>query len=79
MENNCSIYSIPNYNRAYLPSNGKNSSYEYSKYLEIVYDIIQNYQNIYEIIVGGDLDWSLLQSRLNKHDKLLKNLMVGYE
>ncbi|CAG2231590.1 unnamed protein product [Mytilus edulis] len=68
-----------NYNiciiNAYLPTNDKDSAYEYSECLDIIFDIIQKYQDLYEIILCGDLNGTLLHSRSNKHDKLLKNFV----
>ena len=49
----------------------KNSAYKYSDCLDIIYDIVQKYQDTHEIILCGDLNDTLQNSRSNKYDKLL--------
>lgn len=68
-----------NYNlciiNAYLPTQDKDSVYEYSNCLDIIYDIVHKYQETHEIILCGDLNGTLLKTRSNKHDRLLRELV----
>jgi hypothetical protein len=60
---------------AYLPTHGTNSSEEYRECLDVIHDIIQKYHESHVIFLCGDLNGTLLQSRMNKHDRLLKELI----
>jgi hypothetical protein len=57
---------------AYLPTQNTNSQVEYSEYLDVIFDIIVKYQSQYQIILCGDLNGTVMESRNNKHDQLLK-------
>ncbi|CAG2228458.1 unnamed protein product [Mytilus edulis] len=59
----------------YMPTCNTDSQYEYRECLDIVYDIIQKYQESHKIILCGDLNGTLLDSRNNKHDKILKSFV----
>ncbi|CAC5376464.1 E3.1.11.2 [Mytilus coruscus] len=58
---------------AYMPTCNTDSQYEYRECLDIIFDIIQKYQETHKIILCGDLNGTLLDSRNNKHDKILKS------
>ncbi|CAG2188601.1 unnamed protein product [Mytilus edulis] len=60
---------------AYMPTINTNSEIQYSECLDIIFDIIEKHQSKYIIILAGDLNGSLLQTRTNKHDKLLKEFV----
>ena len=60
---------------AYLPTHGTNSSEEYRESLDVIHNIIQKYRESHVIFLCGDLNGTLLQSRMNKHDRLLKELI----
>jgi hypothetical protein len=60
---------------AYLPTHGTNSSEEYRECLDIIHNIIQKYRESHVTFLCEDLNGTLLQSRMNKHDRLLKELI----
>ena len=60
---------------AYMPTNGTDSHTEYSECLDIIFDIIDRYQNSHKIILVGDLNATLQEYRSNKQDKLLKKFV----
>ena len=52
---------------------------EYANCLDILFNIISNYDGTHKIIIAGDLNATLLISRkYNKHDEILKKL-ISYE
>ena len=59
---------------AYLPTQDTGSQVEYSDCLDIIQSIFAKFQGTYDVILCGDLNGTLLDSRTNKHDKLLKEL-----
>jgi hypothetical protein len=59
----------------YLPTQGTNSSEEYRECLDIIHNIIQKYRESHVTLLCEDLHGTLLQSRMNKHDRLLKELI----
>jgi hypothetical protein len=60
---------------AYLPTHGTHSSEEYRECLDVIHNIIQKYLESHVIFLCGDLIGTLLQSRMNKYDSLLKELI----
>ncbi|CAC5395418.1 glgC [Mytilus coruscus] len=60
---------------AYMPTINTNSETQYSECLDIIFDIIEKYQSKYVIILAGDLNGTLLQTRTNKHDSLLREFV----
>ena len=61
---------------AYMPTCNTDSQFEYTECLDIIYDIIQKYQETHKVILCGDLNGTLLSTRNNKHDKMLKNFVA---
>ncbi|CAG2187153.1 unnamed protein product [Mytilus edulis] len=61
---------------AYMPTCNTDSQFEYTECLDIIYDIIQKYQETHKVILCGDLNGTLLSTRSNKHDKMLKNFVA---
>ena len=59
----------------YLPTQGSHSQFEYTECLDIIFDITDKHQISHKIILCGDLNGTLLDSRSNKHDKLLKKFV----
>ena len=59
---------------AYLPTQDTGSQVGYSECLDIIHSIFAKFQGTYDVILCGDLNGTLLDSRTNKHDKLLKEL-----
>ncbi|VDI58822.1 Hypothetical predicted protein [Mytilus galloprovincialis] len=53
----------------------KDSSYEYGECLDLIHNIATKYLNTHAIILCGDLNWAILQTRNNKHDQLLKEFI----
>ena len=61
---------------AYLPTLNLPSSREnYQEMLDVVHHIIDRYSPSHKIILCGDLNGSLLQSRSNPHDGMLKEFV----
>ncbi|CAC5361741.1 unnamed protein product [Mytilus coruscus] len=58
---------------SYMPTHNSDSLSEYTECLDIIYDIIQKYENTHKIVLAGDLNGTLQTSRTNKHDKMLRN------
>ncbi|CAC5386913.1 unnamed protein product [Mytilus coruscus] len=56
-----------------MPTHNSDSLSEYTECLDIIYDIIQKYENTHKIVLAGDLNGTLQTSRTNKHDKMLRN------
>ena len=56
----------------YLSTNKLGSEYGYRECLDVVHDIIQRYEASHTIVPCGNLNGSLLPSRNNKHDIILK-------
>ena len=61
---------------AYLPTQDSGSQIEYLKCLDILHSIFMKYQGTYQVILCGDLNGTLLETRSNKHDKLLWNFVT---
>ena len=59
----------------YLPTNKSDSEYGYRECLDIVHDIIQRYGPSHKVLLCGDLNGSLLRTRNNKHDIILKDFV----
>ncbi|CAC5397677.1 unnamed protein product [Mytilus coruscus] len=53
----------------------KDSSYEYGECLDLIHNIATKYLNTHAIILCGDLNGTILQTRNNKHDQLLKEFI----
>ena len=58
-----------------MPTMDKDSSYEYGECLDLIHNIATKYLNTHAIILCGDLNWTILQTRNNKHDQLLKEFI----
>jgi exonuclease III len=61
---------------AYLPTQNTNSQVEYSECLDVIFDIIVKYQSQYQIILCGDLNGTVMESRNNKRDQVLKKYIT---
>ena len=61
---------------AYLPTQNTNSQVEYSECLDVIFDIIVKYQSQYQILLCGDLNGTVMESRNNKHDQVLKTFIT---
>ena len=59
----------------YLRTQGPDSQFEHTECLDIIFDIIDKHQISHKAIFCGDLNGTLLDSRSNKHDKLLKEFV----
>ncbi|CAC5425418.1 unnamed protein product [Mytilus coruscus] len=59
----------------YMPTMDKDSSYEYGECLDLIHNIATKYLNTHAIILCGDLNGTILQTRNNKHDQLLKEFI----
>ena len=61
---------------AYLPTQDSGSHTEYLECLDILHSIFMKYQGTYQAILCGDLNGTLLETRSNKRDKLLRNFVT---
>ena len=59
----------------YMLTNKSGLDYCYRKCLDTIHDSIQRYKSSHMIILCGDLNGTLLLSRSNKHDVMLKDLV----
>ena len=59
----------------YLPTNKNDSEYKYRECLDVLHDIIRRYEPTHKILLCGDLNGTLLPTRNNKHDTILKDFV----
>ena len=59
----------------YLPTNKNDSEYRYRECLDVLHDIIRRYEPTHKILLCGDLNGTLLPTRNNKHDVILKDFV----
>ncbi|MCG8113322.1 MAG: endonuclease/exonuclease/phosphatase family protein, partial [Candidatus Thiodiazotropha taylori] len=59
----------------YMPTNKADSQYGYRECLDNLFDIIRRFETSHIIVLCGDLNGSLLQTRNNKHDIMLKDFV----
>ncbi|MES9904544.1 MAG: reverse transcriptase family protein [Sedimenticola sp.] len=65
---------------AYLPTlNLPTSKDLYAEHLDILHNIIMRYADTHEIVICGDMNGSLLNTRSNTHDVLLKEFTLEHE
>lgn len=65
---------------AYLPTLNLPASREsYSEHLDILYTIKQKYSATHKIILCGDLNGTLLETRSNPHDIMLRNFVREHD
>ena len=57
----------------YLLTNKQHSENAYSECLDVLHDILSRYGQSHQIILCSDLNGSLLPTRNNKHDSMLKD------
>ena len=75
IEMNCSDERICIVN-VYMPTlNLPGSKFEYQEHLDILYSIIMKYKNTHKMILCGDFNATLLDSRDNLHDKMFKKFV----
>lgn len=59
----------------YMPTNKQGSEHAYRECLDVLHDIISRYEHSHNIILCGDLNGTLLVTRNNKHDVMLKDFV----
>ena len=59
----------------YLPTNKSDSEYYYRECLDVLHDIIRRFESTHKILLCGDLNGTLLPTRNNKHDVILKDFV----
>ncbi|MCW4346819.1 MAG: reverse transcriptase family protein [Candidatus Thiodiazotropha endolucinida] len=59
----------------YMPTNKSESEYGYRECLDTIHDILQRFDPTHTIVLCGDLNGTLLPSRNNKHDVMLKDFV----
>ncbi|MCG8033679.1 MAG: endonuclease/exonuclease/phosphatase family protein [Candidatus Thiodiazotropha taylori] len=57
----------------YMPSLNTGSTAQYLEHLDVLQSIIDRYSVTHQILICGDFNGTLLQSRSNPHDKLLRS------
>lgn len=62
----------------YMPTFGSASVEKFAEHLDIIHNIIDIYSTTHKIIICGDFNGSLLASRKNAHDKLLKQFVTEH-
>ena len=62
----------------YLPTNKNASEYRYRECLDVLHDIIRRYEPTHKILLCGDLNGTLLPTRNNKHDVILKDFVQDH-
>ena len=60
---------------AYMPTNKKDSEYNYRECLDVLHDIICRFDSTHKIVLCGDLNGTLMSTRNNKHDIMLKDFV----
>ena len=60
---------------AYMPTNKSDSEFGYRECLDVIHDIIRRYEPSHTIVLCGDLNGTLLETRNNKHDIMLKDFV----
>ena len=60
---------------AYMPTNKKDTDFSYRECLDVLHDIISRYESSHKIVVCGDMNGTLLLTRNNKHDIMLKDFV----
>ena len=55
-----------------MPTHKKNSEYNYRECLDVLHDIFCRFGSIHKIVLCGDLNVTLMSTRNDKHDIMLK-------
>ena len=63
---------------AYLTTSKSDSEYGYRECLDVIHDIIQRFISSHTVLLCGDLNGSLLETRNNKHDVILKDFVKNH-
>ena len=58
-----------------MPTNKSDSEFSYRECLDAIHDIIQRFESSHTILLCGNLNGTLLQTRNNKHDIMLKDFI----
>ena len=56
----------------YMPTLDTGSAAQYLEHLDVLQSILDRYSATHQIIISGDFNGTVLQSRSNPHDKLLR-------
>ena len=59
----------------YMPTNKKDSEFSYRECLDVLHDIISRFESSHKIVLCGDLNGTLMLTRNNKHDIMLKDFV----
>ena len=59
----------------YMPTNKSDSEFGYRECLDVIHDKIRRYESSHTIVLCGDLNGTLLETRNNKHDIMLKDFV----
>ncbi|MES9884421.1 MAG: reverse transcriptase family protein, partial [Sedimenticola sp.] len=61
----------------YMPTMDTNSVSSYSEHLDIVHSILSKYRSTHAVIVAGDFNGTILDTRNNVHDQRLKSFIMS--
>ena len=59
----------------YMQTNKNDSEYNYRECLDVLHDIIYRFESNHKIVLCGDLNGTLMSTRNNKHDIMLKDFV----
>ena len=59
----------------YMPTNKKDSEFSYRECLDVLHDIISRFESSHKIVLCGDLNGTLMLTRNDKHDIMLKDFV----
>lgn len=63
----------------YMPTMATGSDKEYREHLDNITSMIDKYEQTHNVVIVGDLNGTLIPSRNNNHDKLLKNFCSQHQ
>ncbi len=63
----------------YLPTRKTDSDYNYLESLDVLHNFFNNYSRTHNVVICGDMNGTLLDSRNNSHDKLLKEFVKEHD
>ena len=63
---------------AYMPTNKTDSEYNYCECLDVLHDIIYRFESTHKIVFCGDLNGTLMPTRNNKHNIMLKDFVKDH-
>lgn len=62
----------------YMPTRNTDSNYKYLESLDSLHNFISSYSDTHNILICGDMNGTLQDSRNNVHDKMLKQFVIEH-